>query len=188
MQLSRSFVAVALVGVLAAACGSSSPTQAPAATQGTQATQDNGGGGGGGGGGATDQPQATKAGGGGGGGSIDTTYGKVHIDISGPVQKSADYGFVPAGSVFGGASGTSLSFSNGGDELVQIIVTSDGQAVVTYGGADFSAPVAACTTSNWNLGATSASGSFDCANATAITASGATITGVSVKGDFTAHT
>jgi hypothetical protein len=172
MQVSRSLIAVALVGVLAAACGGgASPTQAPGA-----ATQNPGGGG------ATENP------GGGGGGAGDTSHGKVHIEMSGPVTKSGDYGFVPAGSVFGGDQGSSLNFTNEGtNEVVSILIGADGSVVVSYGTPEFSAPASQCTTSNWNIGASSASGSFDCTAALVIMASGATAQDGKLKGTFEAR-
>ncbi|HJW22527.1 MAG TPA: hypothetical protein VJ506_08880 [Candidatus Limnocylindrales bacterium] len=178
MRGSRSVLAIALIGVLGAACGGSSPTQAPgAATQNTD---------GGGGGTATQNPGG--GGGGGGGGAGDTSHGKVHIEISGPVTKSADYGFVPAASLFGGDQGASLSFSNGvQNEVVSILINADNTIVVSWGTAEFSAPAAECTTSNWNVGATSGSGSFDCTAALVIMASGATVQNGKVKGSFEAR-
>jgi hypothetical protein len=184
MQVSRSILAVAFTSVLVAACGGSSPTQAPGA-----ATQNPGGGGtattqpGGGGGGATTDP----GGGGGGGGTGDTSHGKVHVEISGPVTKTADYGFVPAGSVFGGDQGASLNFTNGADAIVSIAIDPEGAVVVSWGTAEFSAPGAACTTSNWNVGATSGSGSFDCKATFVILASGSTVQNASIKGTFEAR-
>ena len=122
----------------------------------------------------------------GGGGT--GAYGTVHIEISGPVSKTADYDFVPAGSLFGGAQGSSLSFTNStAVEIVSILVAADGTVVLSYGGQDFSAPGATCTTSNWNVGASSASGSFDCDASLVITAAGAQLTGGKIKGSFTAH-
>ena len=96
MQRSRSIVAIALMGVLVAACGGSAATQAPGG-----ATQDPGGGG------ATQNP-------GGGGGSKPAgwdQYGKVSYEISAPVSLSGELGFVPASSSFGGDQATSLSFT-----------------------------------------------------------------------------
>ena len=174
---------IALSGVVAA-CGGSTPTQAP----GGQATQP------GNGGTATDEPQATDqpdATQGGGDGTKPAgwdRYGKVHVEVSGPVNKSGDYGFVPAGSLFGGPQGSSLNFTiEGSNEIVSILASTDGKVIVSYGGGDFSMPAAECTTSNWNLGTTSASGSFDCTAAFVIMASGATVQGGTIKGTFDAH-
>ena len=185
MQVSKSVLAVALVGVLVGACGGSSPTQAPGA-----ATQNPDGGGGGGattnpgGGGPTTDP----GGGGGGGGTGDTSHGKVHIEISGPVTKTADYGFIPAGSLFGGAQGSSFSFTNGdANEVVSMVISADGAVIVSWGTAEFSAPASECTTSNWNIGGTSASGSFDCTATLVILASGSMLQNGKVKGSFEAR-
>lgn len=162
-----------------AACGGGSPTQAPGgATQKPAATQ---------GGGATEGPAATQSGG--GGGNIDTTYGKIHIELSGPMTKSADYGFIPAGSIFGGTQGSSLSFANNqaATEIVSVYVSPDGKVVMSWVGSDFSAPGTECTTSNWNIGGSSGSGSFDCTGAV-ITSSGAVLQDARIKGNFEAHT
>lgn len=177
MRVLRSGLAVGVLVAVVAACSG-----APAATQGP-----------GGGGGSTTQPQATvqpvatQPGSGGNTAGWDQ-YGKVHIEVSGPVQKTGDYGFVPAGSLFGGAQGSSLNFTNDNtSELVSILISPDGTVVVSVTTAEFSAPAAQCTTSNWNMGATSGSGSFDCTAALVILASGATAQGGTVKGTFEAH-
>jgi hypothetical protein len=185
MHRKRLFIATVLIGVVAAACGGGSPTAAPGgATQNPAATTD-----GGGGGGPTDAPEATQSGGG-GGGNVDTTYGRMHIEISGPVTKSADYGFLPAGSIFGGAQGSALNFSTGVEgtsEIASILIGADGKVVVSWITTDFQAPAAECTTSNWNVGGTSGSGSFDCTAALVIMGSGAMVQDAKVKGNFEAH-
>ena len=194
MQVSRSVLAVALVGVLAAACGGGGPTQAPGA-----ATQIPGGGGATtnpGGGGATTNPggggATTNPGGGAttnpGGGIGNTTNGKMHIEISGPVTKTADYGFIPEASVFSADQGASLSFTNEGtNEVVSVLISADGSVVVSWGTAEFSAPAAECTTSNWNVGGSSASGAFDCTAGIVIFANGTTGQNAKVKGSFDAR-
>lgn len=175
MQLSRSIVAIALMGLVAAACGGGSATQAPGgATQGP--------------GSATTVPGPTQ-GGGGGGGTVNDKNGKVHIEIRGPVEKTGDYGFLPAGSIFGGTAGSTLNFTNeGSNEIVSISIGPDGAVVVSYAGTDMSVPASQCTTSNWNIGSTSASGSFECNAGFAIISGGAMVQGVTVKGNFDAHT
>lgn len=187
MHRKRHFIAAVLFGVVAVACGGGSPTEAPGgATQNPAATID----GGGGGGGATDTPVATQAGGGGGGGNVDTTYGRMHIEITGPVTKSADYGFLPAGSIFGGAQGSALNFTNGAEgtsEIASILVGEDGKVVVSWITKDFQAPAAECTTSNWNISGTSGSGTFDCTAALVIMGSGAMVQNATVKGNFEAR-
>src|SRR5690349_4152325 len=141
--------------VLSACGGNAGATQQPAgATAGT-----------GGGGTATqpadtEQPASTEAGGGGTGSGNKPAgwdrFGKVHVEMGGPVQKTVELGFVPAGSLFGGAQGSSLSFTiEGSNEVVSILVGADNKVVVSYGGPEFSMPAAECTTSSWNVGATS---------------------------------
>ena len=185
---------IAVTALVLAGCGGAAATQAPGATAGGPgattgpvATTT--------GGEATEQPAATEnptaTQGTGGDGSHPAgwdQYGKVHVDMSGPATKSADYGFVPAGSLFGGAQGSSLNFAiDGTDEVVSILIGADGSVIVSYGGPDFSMPGANCTTTNWNIGTTSASGSFDCTAAITIMGSGASLAGGKIKGSFTAH-
>lgn len=187
MTRHRLLLPLAALSIALAACGGGgSPTQAP-----------NTNGGGGGGGSPTDAPEitdppaATQSGGGGGGGSKPAgwdQYGKVHIEITGSATHTGDYGFVPAGSLFGGAQGSSLNFTvEGTDTIVSIVVGADEKVIVSFGSPEMSAPAAECTTSNWNVGATSASGSFDCQAAIVILASGAMVSGARVTGSFDAR-
>jgi hypothetical protein len=189
MRTTRAISGLALGALLLSACsGGAGPTQQPAA-----ATTNTGGGGGT----ATEQPTITDApgetvaGGGGGGGGNPAgwdRYGKVHVEMGGPVSKTVDLGFVPAGSLFGGAQGSSLSFTNeGSNQVVSILIGPDNKIVISYGGTEFSMPGTECTTSNWNIGATSGSGSFDCKASIVIMASGASVTNGTLKGHFDAH-
>ena len=175
MQLPRSLIAVTFVGALVAACGGS-----PAATQGPGATTSNGGQ-------ATSSagPGQTTSGGNGGG-----QYGSVKFSISGPFDKTGEYPFIPAGSMFAGPTGAVLSFSPGdtSDALLSILVNADGSVVVSYVGTDGQVPAAECTTSDWNMQAQSGSGKFDCKAAMSITGSGAMVQGGTIKGEFTART
>ena len=180
---------VALLALILGACsGNAGATQQPAG-----ATANTGGGGtateqpaG------TEQPAATEAGGGGTGSGNKPAgwdrFGKVHVEMGGPVQKTVELGFVPAGSLFGGAQGSSLNFTiDGTNEVVSILVGPDNKVVISYGGPEFSMPGTECTTSNWNMGATSGSGSFDCKAAIVILGSGASVTNGTLKGSFDAH-
>jgi hypothetical protein len=184
MQLSRSIVAIALAGMVAAACGGGSPTQEPgAATQGPAATD-------GGGGGATEGPSATQSGGGGGGGAKPAgwdQYGKVSYEASAPVSLSGELGFIPAASVFGGDQGTTLSFSYEDADSVLSIVFSAGVTSVSFGSNAGTVIGTNCTTSNLSIQATSASGSFECKEVLAMMASGAQVANVTLKGTFDAH-
>lgn len=140
--------------------------------------------------GATGTVAPTAATGGGGGDKPAgwDQYGRVHIDMSGPVSKSIDLGFVPAGSIFGGGLGSSLNFTiEDTNEVVSILVSADGSVLVSYGGPDFSMPGTQCMTSNWSVAATSGSGSFDCTASLTIMASGAVLQGGKLSGTFDAH-
>lgn len=189
MQVVRQLGVVVVLGAVVAACGGSTPTQAPGATQS----------GGGGGGGATQQPAATTDpgpgetdGGGNGGNTIDFTYGKVTFTTTGPIATQGEYGFMPLGSMFGGAQGTVLNFgsSAGSDgNVLSIAANADGSVGVSFIGTGLGQiPGATCTTSDWNIGSGSASGKFDCTAQFSITASGAVVEGGTIKGEFTART
>ncbi len=187
----RLLIPMMLVSIAIAACGGNgAATQANGGDGGDQATEN-----------AaptaanvaptTENVAPTAATGGGGGGDNPAgwdRYGKVHVEMSGSVSKSVDLGFVPAGSLFGGAQGASLNFAiDGGNEVVSILVNADSSVLISYGGEDFAMPGAQCTTSSWNIAATSGSGSFDCTAALTIMASGATLQGGRLTGNFEAH-
>lgn len=190
MQVLKQLGAVLVLGVVVAACGGSTPTQAPGATQS----------GGGGGGGATQGPAATADtgpgetddNGGNGGNTIDFTYGKVKFTTTGPIATEGEYGFIPMGSLFGGAQGSVLNFgsSTGSDgNLLSIAISADGSVTVSFTSSTAGQiPGTTCTTSDWNIGSTSASGKFDCTAQFSITLSGAIVEGGTIKGEFTAHT
>lgn len=185
MAVRKLFSGVLLVA-LVAACGSGGPTQAPAgATQNPAATGD-------GGGGATEGPVATQSGGGGGGGGGGGTgqYGSAEFQITGPLQASGTYNFLPAGSIFGGSSGAALNFTNPSDSgsILSIIVDESGSVSVSYISTAGQVPGATCTTSDWDMQATSAKGKFDCTAQMSITSSGAAVAGGKITGQFTAHT
>lgn len=183
MQVLKQLGAVAVLGIAIAACGGGAPTQAPGATQA---------GNGGNGGTATQQPAATE-GNGGNGGTIGFQYGKVTFTIDGMVKANGELGFIPQASMFGGAQGSSLNFADsdsGGSTgtLLSIVIGADGAVLVSYVGPAGQVPAATCTTSDWNVGGTSASGKFDCKSDISLTSSGAAVGGSTIKGDFTAHT
>ena len=188
MQVLKNLGAALVLGVAIAACGGgNAPTQAPGATQA--------GGNGGNGGTPTEQPAATddNGGNGGNGGVIGTQYGKVTYTVDGPVKANGELGFIPQASMFGGDQGSALNFgtadNSGSDQtLVSIVIGADGAVLVSYAGPAGQVPAATCTTSDWNVGAGSASGKFDCTAAMSLTPSGAAVTGGTIKGEFTAHT
>lgn len=180
MQVSRSIVAIALVGVVAVACGGSGATQAPGgATQAPGATQ--------GGGGATNQPQATQGGGDGTKPAGWDQYGKVSYEISAPVSLSGELGFLPVASVFGGDQGSTLSFSYLGGSTVLSISFTQGKVAISFGSEAGTVIGTDCTTSNLNIGSSSASGSFECTQVVAMMASGGQVTNVTMKGNFNGH-
>jgi hypothetical protein len=180
----RPVIPTLLLASALAACGGTSPTQAPAATSG----------GGGGGGTATNQPQATQtvtqtetSSGGGGGGSLDTSHGKAHIDLTGVVTKSIDLGFQPILSHFGGMDQTVLYFVPAGADGALALTQTGGQFVAVYTSTQVTVSGIECTASNLKIEATSASGSFECAKNTVILASGASAENAGFKGTFEAH-
>lgn len=185
MRVSKAFGGFLVLALVAGACGGNSPTKAPAgATQNPAAGTDDGGGGG-----ATEAPGATQSGGGGGGGGTGQ-YGSVQFQITGPVAASGTYDFIPASSIFGGSAGAALNFANSSDAnaVLSIIVNETGKVFVSYASTTGQVPGAECTTSDWDMQASSAKGKFDCTAAMSIPASGAAVAGGHITGQFTAHT
>ena len=185
MQILKELGAVMLLGVAVAACGGgAAATQAPGATQS----------GGGNGGTTTQAPAPTEDNGNGNGnGGIGTQFGKVTFTVTGPVQASGELGFIPQASLFGGDQGSVLNFGDtdmGGADasVISVVIGSDGTIVISYAGPEGQVPAASCTTTDWNVGAGTGSGKFDCTAATSITASGAAVAGGNIKGEFTAKT
>ncbi|HJP88783.1 MAG TPA: hypothetical protein VJ850_07120 [Candidatus Limnocylindrales bacterium] len=184
MQIAQRLGAAFVLGAVIAACGGSAATQGPAATQA--------GGGGGGGGSATQQPAATDAGNGGNGGNggvvVDTSHGKAHIDIAGPASKSADLGFSPVLSHFGGTDETVVYFvATEGTEGALALTWSSGTFAAVFTSADITVSGSECTTANMKMDATSVSGSFDCPTNIVVLASGASSQNASFKGTFEAR-
>jgi hypothetical protein len=180
MQHSRSILALALVGVVLAACGGGGPTQGPdggpgGATQGPD--------------GATQGPVATQTGGGGGGDKPPgwDQYGKASYEISAPISLSGELGFVPAASRFDGEAATSLTFTVDGTEEVLTFVIIQGGASMSFASPSATVVGVSCTTSNLSIQAASAKGSFECTQVTAFMASGASVANVTIKGSFDVH-
>lgn len=180
MQVPRSLIAVTLLGAFVAACGGGAATQGPG---GPGATSGNGGV-------ATQDPGPGKTQGGGNGGNGGGQYGSVKFTISGPFDKTDEYDFIPAGSLFGSAAGTVLNFSDpeNNNAIVSILISQEGTITVSYSGTDGQVPGATCTTRDWSMQAQSGSGKFDCTAAMSITGSGAAVEGGKIVGEFTAHT
>jgi hypothetical protein len=179
MQVPRSIIAVTLLGVLVAACGGT-----PAATQGPDgpgATTGNGGT-------ATQDPGPgeTQSGNGGNGGG---EFGSVKFTVSGPFDKTDEFPFIPAASIFGSAQGSVLNFSDPADNLsiVSILVDADGKVIVSFSGTEGQVPGAECTTTDFKVEARSASGKFDCTSAASMTGSGAVVGPGKITGEFSAR-
>jgi hypothetical protein len=171
MQVLRSRLFIALIAALAVACsGAPSPTQAP------------------GGGGNTTGPLATPGGqvatppGGGTGGGT----GQIHIEIGGPVQMTVDAPFFSVGSRFGGPAGVALNFTTPGSEAIASVTGINETWVVSYASAELAANSQSCQLSNWNIGATSGAGSFDCRDGFATKTDGTFLSGITMKGSFQA--
>ncbi len=183
MQLPRATIAVTLLGLVVAACGSTPPTQGPGGpgatiNTGGQATQDPA---------ATQNPVQTQSGGNGGTGG---EFGSVRFTVSGPFDKTDEYPFVPAASIFGQAQGTVMNFSDVEDAsaIISILIGADGKVVVSYSGTDGQVPGATCTTTDWKIEARGGSGKFDCTSAGSISATGALTGPGRIVGEFTART
>ena len=182
MRIAKSVGAVAAIGLLVAACGGSgtTPTQGP--DGGGTPTQNTGGG---------TPTQNTGGGGGGGGGSTGGGTGTIHLEVGGPIQDTVDLPFFAIGSRFGGPAGVGLNFTTDGGGAIAS-VTSPGSTTtdtwtISLINDTMNANSSECTLSNWTVGATSASGTFDCKNGFAIKVLGGDyLTGVTMKGNFTA--
>ena len=173
MQVLRSRLSIALIAGLSVACSG-----APAATQAP------------GGGGATPGPQATSGGqatsppdggGGTGGGS-----GQIHIEIGCPVQMTVDAPFFAIGSRFDGPAGVALNFTAPGSDAIAAVTGVSDVWVISYVSAEIGANAQECQLSNWNIGATSGSGSFDCTDGFATKMDGTFLSGITMKGSFQA--
>ena len=187
MHGSRSVLAVAIIGVLVAACGGSGATQAPGG-----ATTNPGGGAGTPtttpGGGATTNPggggaPTTPGGGGGGGGGT----GTIHLVRGGAAPPTTvDLPFFSIGSRFGGDAGGALNFTGEGATGVASVGSAGDVWTISYISETLTANATECNRTGWNIGATNASGTFDCKNGFAIKVDGTYLTGVTMKGNFTA--
>jgi hypothetical protein len=117
-------------------------------------------------------------------------FGKASYTVSGGLSASGEAGFVPAGSIFGGPTNTSLSYTIEGTQMVLIIRlgVSGGTTgmILQFSDGQVSVPAAQCTTTNLNVGSTSASGNYQCAAAMGMNANGAMFMNVGVAGSFTA--
>jgi hypothetical protein len=178
MKRHRLLIPLAALSLALAACGGGGPTQAP----GGPTTNP-----GDGGGTATDVPPAPTDGAGGPGGGNPGGSGQIHIEIGGPVDVTVDEPFFPIGSRFGGAAGTALNFTNEDATGIASIGEANGTVFVSYVSEELAANAQNCQLSNWNIGATSGSGSFDCKEGFAtMTADGQFVSGVTMKGSFEA--
>ena len=179
MQVPRSLIAVTFLGVLAAACGGTPATQGPG---GPGATSNNGGQ-------TTQDPGPGQTQGGGNGGNGGGEFGSVKFTVSGPFDKSDEFPFVPAASIFGTAQGSVLNFSDAEDStaIVSILIDASGMVIVSYSGTDGQVPGATCTTSDLKIEARSASGKFDCTSAASMSGSGAVLGPGTIKGEFSAR-
>lgn len=181
MKHHRLLIPFAALSLVVAACGGGTATQTPGG-----ATTNPGGGT------PTDIPQgtdgpiATQSGGGGGGGGTGGGTGQIHIEIGGPVEATVDEPFFAIGSRFGGPAGIQLNFTKDGSAGLAGITGVADTWTITWLSEEFTANAVECTLTNWNIGETSGSGSFDCKNGFATTPSNAYMTGVTMKGSFEA--
>ena len=182
MRVPRSLgVGLAMVVVVTACGGAPGATQGQgAATQGpVGATVDPGPGG------ATAAPEATTDPGPGGPG-LGGGSGQIHIEIGGPLQETVDMPFFAIGSRFGGEAGTALNFTTGEGGGIAAINEVNGIVVVSWVTEELGANAQDCQLSNWTIGATSGSGSFDCSNGFATKVDGSFLSGITMRGTFQA--
>ena len=185
MQRFKQAGAAIVLGTAIAACGGgTAATQPPAATQA-----------GGGGGGATELPAATQqsaatdaGNGGNGGGGTDTSHGKAHLDIAGPISKSIDLGASPALTHFGGEDETVLYFiRSDGAEGALALTWQGGTFAAVFTSTEVTITGGECNLSNLKIEAASASGSFDCPTNIVVLGSGASAQNATFKGTFESH-
>lgn len=175
MQLRKPVAGVMLLGLVLAACGGATPGGPTQGTGGdpTQAP---------GGGGPTQAP-------GGGGGNTGGGTGSMHVEVSGPVTGGGDYPFFANGSRFAGdVAGVNLTFTSDGSDAIASVGSFDNDIwTITLLSEELAVNATDCVLTNWNIGATSATGTFDCKGGFATeTATGAYHEGVFMKGSFTA--
>lgn len=170
----RSITLILATVLTVAACGASGSSPAPS-------------GAGGGGGGAN--PTQAAGGGGGNTGSKPAgwdKFGKVSYAISGGVSASGELGFVPAGSIFGGPTNSSLSFFIESTDTVLILRFDPTATILQFGDSGITVPSAECKMSNLKLDNSGGSGSFECTKAMGMNKNGAVFTDVKATGSFTA--
>lgn len=181
MRESKAFGLGLVTLLFVAACGGGpAATQGPgAATQGPgAATQGPGGGTVDPGAGATTDPGGRPVDGGG--------SGQIHIELGGPIQESVDQPFFAVGSRFGGQAGTALNFTTADGTGIAAINEVNGVVIVSWVTDDAGYNSSTCTTSNWNIGATSGSGEFDCTDGFGTKTDGTFLSGITMKGSFQA--
>lgn len=124
----------------------------------------------------------------GGGGDIITGDGSAHYEVSGDVTTSGDLAFIDLTSTFDDAAGQAyLTFSNGGDEVLVVVLDRQSGSAVQFGNPEIaiSPTPLGCTFDIRTLDGSNAAGSFDCQNQLAFKAE--QIATASIKGTFEAH-
>ncbi len=178
MRVSRHTIAVGLVAAAMAAC-SSAPSEPPGGA-------DDGGGGSSSGPATSIAPMVSPAGDAGGNSGGGT--GQIHIDIGGPAQSTVDLPFFSFGSRFDGdVAGVQLNFTSEGATGIASITGVSDSFVIGYVGDDLSANAQTCTLTDWTIGTTSASGSFDCTEGFGTTPDGTYLSDITMKGSFEAN-
>jgi hypothetical protein len=150
----------------------------------------------GGGDGSTSAPGATTTtaesppadgGSGSGGDNTGGGSGQIHIEIGGPVQATVDQPFFAFGSRFDGSeAGVQLNFTSEGAVGIASITGVNGTYVIGYAGDDVAANAQTCELTDWNIGDSSASGSFDCTDGFGTAPDGTYLTGITMQGSFEA--
>lgn len=179
MRVLRSAFAALFLLAFVAACSSAPGT-----------TQDRGDG-------STDAPEAPTTpiesapgdpgGGDPGGGNSGGGSGQIHIEIGGPVQATVDEPFFAIGSRFDGTeAGVQLNFTSEGSAGIGSIMGVNGTYVIGYVSDEVAASAQDCELTDWNIGDSSASGSFDCSEGYGTAPDGTYLTGITMQGSFEA--
>ena len=112
--------------------------------------------------------------------------GPIHIEIGGPLPRRVDIPSSRSPCRFGGEAGTALNFTTGEGGGIAAINEVNGIVVVSWVTEELGANAQDCQLSNWTIGATSGSGSFDCSNGFATKVDGSFLSGITMRGTFQA--
>lgn len=172
MRHLRPILAILAMAAILVACSSASPG-ASAGNQQSQGAEASDGGGG-----------DPSDGGGGGGGGGDFSNGSAKYNITGDYTADGELGFVPEASQIDNNGTYSLSFTDGANTVL-VIILSDGMQTLSYGDDGHTVSGAQCDFNITRQDSDGAAGSFTCDDELLLTSSG---TGsADISGEFDAR-